>query len=156
MDKKLISILCIVFPLVVNAQYRESGHNNLPDGVIAVSGPGSYATPGSTYMLTNDITSNRSTLFLGKDVTLDLNGYTLSYADGNYEHIPNFGFEEGLKGWDVSNAPGAKIENTEEVHEFIGEKILRLKAGDEIASAYINLPVAGRSYYAMCKKREVF
>ena len=25
--------------------------------------------------------------------------------------------------------PGAKIENTEEIHEFIGEKILRLKAG---------------------------
>jgi hypothetical protein len=145
-----IIILCIVFPLFVNAQYRESEHINLPDGVIAVSGPGNYGNSGSTYMLSNDITSDRSTLFLGKDVTLDLNGYTLTYADGDYEHIPNFGFEEGLKGWDVSEAPGAKIENTEEIHEFIGEKILRLKAGDEIASAYINLPVAGRSYYAMC------
>ncbi len=146
----VILTLCILFPLIVNAQYRESEHRDIPDGVIAVSGPGSYGKPGSTYMLTRDITSDRSTLFLGKDVTLDLNGYTLSYADGDYEHIPNYGFEEGLKGWDVSNAPGAKIENTEEVHEFIGEKILRLKAGDEIASAYINLPVAGRSYYAMC------
>jgi len=146
----LIVTLCMIFPLIVNAQYHESEHNNLPDGVIAVSGPGSYGNPGSTYMLTNDITSDRSTLFLGKDVTLDLNGYTLTYADGKYEHIPNYGFEEGLKGWDVSNAPGAKIENTKEIHEFIGEKILRLKAGDEIASAYINLPVAGRSYYAMC------
>ncbi len=146
----LISILCILFPLIVNAQYQESMHRKLPDGVIAVSGPGSYDNPGSTYMLTRDITSDRSTLFLGKDVTLDLNGYTLTYADGNYEHIPNYGFEEGLKGWDVSKAPGAKIENTKEIHEFIGEKILRLKAGDEIASAYIKLPVAGRSYYAMC------
>jgi hypothetical protein len=140
----------MIFPLMVNAQYRESEHKFLPDGVIAVSGPGYYGIPGSTYMLTRDITSDRSTLFLGKDVTLDLNGYTLTYADGDYEHIPNYGFEEGLKGWDVSNAPGAKIENTKEVHEFIGEKILRLKAGDEIASAYISLPVAGRSYYAMC------
>jgi len=149
-NQSLIIILCFVFPLLLNAQYRESEHKDLPEGVIAVSGPGSCGNPGSTYMLTRDITSERSTLFLGKDVTLDLNGYTLSYADGNYEHIPNYGFEEGLKGWDISNAPGAEIENTVEVHEFIGEKILRLKAGDEIASAYINLPVAGRSYYAMC------
>ena len=142
--------LCLMFPLILKAQYRESGHMPLPDGVIAVSGPGYYGNPGSTYMLTNDITCDRSTLFLGKDLTLDLNGYTLTYADGNYEHIPNYGFEEGLKGWDVSRAPGAKIMNTKEVHEFIGEKILSLEAGDEIASAYISLPVAGRSYYAMC------
>ena len=66
MGKKLIIILGIVFPLIVNAQYRESEHNNLPDGVIAVSGPGSYGNPGSTYMLTNDITSDRSTRFLEK------------------------------------------------------------------------------------------
>ena len=146
----LISTLCILFPLLVDAQYREMEHMDIPEGVIAVSGPGNYGKSGSTYMLTKDITSDRSTLFLGKDVTLDLNGYTLTYADGDYEHVANFGFEEGLKGWDVSRAPGAKIENTKEVHEFIGEKILRLKAGDEIASSYINLPVAGRSYYAMC------
>ena len=131
-------------------QYAPVEHKDLPDGVIPVQDPGSYDQPGATYMLTGDITSDRSAIFLGKDVTLDLNGYTLTYASGDYEHVPNFGFEEGLKGWDVSNAPGAKIENTEEVHEFIGEKILRLKAGDEIASEYINLPVEGRSYYAMC------
>ena len=134
----------------VNAQYRETEHMDIPDGVVTVSAPGYYGDPGTTYMLSRDISCERSTLFLGKDVTLDLNGYTLTYADGDYEHIPNYGFEEGLKGWDVSRAPGAKIENTEEVHAFIGEKILSLEAGDEIASAYINLPVAGRSYYAMC------
>ena len=130
----------------VNAQYRETEHMDIPDGVVTVSAPGYYGDPGTTYMLSRDISCERSTLFLGKDVTLDLNGYTLTYADGDYEHIPNYGFEEGLKGWDVSRAPGAKIENTEEVHAFIGEKILSLEAGDEIASAYINLPVAGRSY----------
>jgi len=145
----IISLVCI-FPSIVNAQYREAEHKDLRNGIVAVSGPGSYGDPGTTYMLTQDISCGRSTLFLGKDVTLDLNGYTLSYADGEYEHIPNYGFEEGLQGWDVSAAPGAKIENTEEVHAFIGEKILSLKAGDEIASAHISLPVAGRSYYAMC------
>ena len=131
-------------------QFVPVDHKDLPDGVLPVEGPGSYDQPGATYMLTRDITSERSTIFLGKDVTLDLNGFTLTYADGDYEHVPNFGFEEGLKGWDVSKAPGAKIENTAEVHQFIGDKILRLKEGDEIASSYINLPLEGRSYYAMC------
>lgn len=145
-----IITLGILFTSIVNAQYRETKHMDIPDGIVAVSAPGYYGDPGTTYMLSRDISCDRSTLFLGKDVTLDLNGYTLTYADGEYEHIQNYGFEEGLKGWDVSKAPGAKIENAEEVHAFIGEKILSLKSGDEIASAYINLPVAGRSYYAMC------
>jgi len=132
------------------AQYRETGHIDLPDNMIPISGPGYYDKPGATYMLMNDISCERSALFLGKDITLDLNGYTITYANGDYENIPNFGFEEGLKGWDVTNAPGAKIENTAEVHQFIGDKLLRLKAGDVIASEYIHLPVENRSYYAMC------
>jgi len=152
--KHLVIIACIatiiLLPFSLNAQYQKATHKVLPDGVIAVSGPGNYGLAGATYMLTQDIECDRSAVFLGKDVTLDLNGYTLSYADGNYEHVPNYGFEDGLEGWDISSAPGARIENTAEVHSFIGDKILRLKAGDMIASAYINLPVAGRSYYAMC------
>jgi CubicO group peptidase (beta-lactamase class C family) len=135
---------------MISAAFLERVHSTSPDHVIPVTGPGIYAKPGTTYRLANDISSDRSTIFLGKDVTLDLNGYTLSYADGYYEHVPNYGFEEGLKGWDVSKAPGAKIESTEKVHEFIGDSLLSLKAGDEIASSYINLPVEERSYYAMC------
>ena len=145
----IIAVL-FMFHLSANAQYREADHKKLPDGVIVVTSPGNYGEPGTTYMLTQNISSDRSTLFLGKDVTLDLNGYTITYADGDYEHVRNYGFEEGLTGWDVSNAPGAKIENTADVHQFIGDKILRLKKGDVIASEYMNLPVAGRSYYAMC------
>jgi len=146
----MIPLFFIVLPLTLNAQYRVSEHKSLPDGVVPISEAGYYDLPGASYMLTEDISCERSTLFLGKDVSLDLNGYTLTYADGDYEHVPNYGFEEGLKGWDVSEAPGATIENTEEVHQFIGEKLLSLKAGDMISSEYINLPVAGRSYYAMC------
>jgi hypothetical protein len=134
----------------LHAQYRQPEHNVISEGVIPVTGPGSYGRAGATYMLQNDISCNRSAIFLGKDVTLDLNGYTLTYADGNYGHIQNYGFEEGLTGWDISKAPGAKIENTEDVHSFIGQKLMRLKAGDEITSSYVFLPVAGRSYFAMC------
>jgi len=151
MKRSLIALFLIpLFSFVLSGQFVPVEHVDLPDGVMPIEAPGNYDQSGATYMLTRDITSDRSAIFLGKDVTLDLNGYTLTYAGGEYEHIPNFGFEDGLKGWDVSKAPGAKIESTEEVHEFIGEKILRLKAGDEIASGYINLPVEGRSYYAMC------
>ncbi len=131
-------------------QFSQYNHKALSENVVPISQPGYYGKEGTTYMLTQNITSEKSTIFLGKDITLDLNGYTITYADGNYEHIPNYGFEDGLKGWDLSKAPGAKIENTEDVHEFIGDKLLRLKAGDIIASEYIYLPVPERSYYAMC------
>jgi hypothetical protein len=120
------------------------------DTVIYISEPGSYDEPGATFVLTQDITSERSAIFLGKDVTLDLNGHTITYAYGDYEHIPNHGFEFGLVGWDVSDAPKAKILDTDSVKPFIGKKILSLPAGEEIVSGYITLPVKSRSYYAMC------
>src|SRR5882762_3860700 len=133
-----------------HAQFSPTAHKTPSGNSVPVSGPGSYGIPGTTYMLVNDISSPKTAIFLGKDVTLDLNGYSIRYADGNYEHIPNSGFEEGEKGWDLSRAPGAKVVNTEEVHVFVGKKIMSLKKGDEITSPYVNLPLADRSYFAMC------
>lgn len=106
----------------IRAQYKQPEHKILPEGVIPVTGPGSFDKAGSTYMLQNDISGEKSTIFLGKDVTLDLNGYTITYSDAGYEHVKNYGFEDGLSGWDLSKAPGAKLENTAEVHAFIGNK----------------------------------
>jgi len=125
------------------SQYKQQDHRVPAEGEIGVNKPGSCDRGGATYVLTQDISAERSALFLGKDVTLDLNEYTLSFADANYGHVSNYGFEDGLTGWDLSKAPGAKIENTEEVHSFIGKRLLRLKAGDEIASSFVYLPVAG-------------
>ena len=154
-EKNKFLFIFILFLIFVTrqslyAQYRQKDHMPVTEGVIPVSQPGNYKIEGATYILTQDIRSSRSTVFLGKDVTLDLNGYTITYTDGNYEHVLNSGFEAGLSGWDISKAPGAKIENTMEVHTFIGDKLLRLKSGDEIASSYVYLPVEGRSYFAMC------
>ncbi len=151
----LLTSLSVIFTGIflfspASGQYVQPEHRIPSADEVPVSKPGSYGKQGTLYVLVNDISSPQSTIFLGRDVTLDLNGYTLSYADGSYEHVANYGFEEGLTGWDITKAPGAKIENTEEVHAFIGKKILRLKEGDEIASGYINLPVARRSYIAMC------
>lgn len=138
-----------LIPIRVSAQYNQSKHKPLTGDVIPVSKPGSYATLGATYMLMNDISSPRSTIFLGKDVTLDLNGYSITFADTSYEHIPNFSFEEVLKDWDFSKAPNAKIVDTK-VHVFAGDKMLSLSKGEELVSQYINLPLANRSYIAMC------
>lgn len=132
------------------AQYHEVKHRPVAGNEIAVTGPGSYAEQGAVYVLAKDISSEKSPLFLGKDVTLDLNGYTIKYADAKYEHIPNAGFENELAGWDISKAPGAKVVNTADVHVFMGDKLLSLQAGDEITSSYVYLPVSDRSYFAMC------
>jgi hypothetical protein len=145
----LISIILITGLSDGYGQFRQTEHRALKNDEIPVSAPGYYGRAGKTYVLVNDLISVKSTLFLGKDVTLDLNGYTLSYADGDYEHLDNYSFERGLEGWDISKAPGAKTEDTK-VQVMIGETVLRLKAGDEITSAYVKLPVENRSYFAMC------
>jgi hypothetical protein len=134
----------------LTGQYTPSGHRTPGLGEIPVTGPGNYGIPGATYVLVNDISSPRSAVFLGKDVTLDLNGYKITFADGNYGHVTNYGFEEGLKGWDITKAPGARIMDTEKTHAFIGKKLMSLKAGDELISDFVYLPVGGRSYCAIC------
>jgi hypothetical protein len=134
---------------LVNGQYKGSAHRAPISGEIPVTAPGSYDIAGATYLLMNDIRSEKSAIFLGRDVVLDLNGYSVIYADGNYGHIRNGSFEEGLVGWDVSKAPGAHTADRK-VHVFIGDSILSLKKGEEIVSDFINLPLAGRSYFAFC------
>lgn len=143
------SIACLLITAVSVAQYTPLPHRLPGKNEIPVTTPGNYDEPGRTYILVNDITSPKSTVFLGKDVTLDLNGYTLTYADAGYEHIINGSFEEGFKGWDLTKAPSARIVDTR-VHVFIGNNMLSLAKGEEITSSYINLPVPGRSYFAMC------
>ncbi len=147
---QLCGSLFFVLTTPAFAQYSVTKHRLSTGKEVPVRAAGSYAKAGTTYILMNDISSATSTIFLGEDITFDLNGYTIKYADADYQHIFNSGFEEGLKGWNVSKAPGAKVVNTKEVHVFIGKKLISLKAGDEITSQYVNLPLANRSYFAMC------
>lgn len=131
------------------AAYAEVKARELKPGELAVTGPGAYAEAGKTYVLTKDVASATSPIFLGNNVTLDLNGHTLTYASGAFEHIPNGGFEDGLQGWDVSKAPGAKAEDRRWRNLLVGKNVCILPAGQELISPYISLPVANRSYYAM-------
>ncbi|MBS1610605.1 MAG: hypothetical protein JSS70_17980 [Bacteroidetes bacterium] len=150
MNRNLILLIVLLLSSNSFAQYHMVAHRKISGNEIAVTKPGSYSKPGATYVLANDISSATSPIFLGKDITLDLNGYSIKYAAGNYQHIINSGFEEGLKGWNLSKAPGAKLMNTADVHVFLGKKLVSLQPGDEITSSYVYLPVANRSYFAMC------
>ncbi|MEX2511693.1 MAG: hypothetical protein WD398_02210 [Cyclobacteriaceae bacterium] len=132
----------------VLAQYVQKEHQNITEGMIPVEKQGNYDRAGVTYMLVNDISSPRSAIFLGKDVTLDLNGYTITFADTTYQQLPNFSFEKGLESWDISRAPNAKIVG-KEVHVLVGDSVLSLSKGEEIVSEYIHLPIENRSYLAM-------
>lgn len=139
----------LLFSSQASAAYKATKSRNLKRGEIAVTQPGSYAQARKTYVLTRDITSATTPIFLGKNVTFDLNGHTITFAKGNYLHVPNSGFEDGLKHWDTSKAPNARV-LSKTVLPFVGEKILQLPQGEEIVSEYIILPVANRSYYATC------
>ena len=150
MNRIATLLIGLNFSFSLYSQYHAVVHRNVLQSEVPVSTSGNYAVEGKIYVLVNDISCEKSTLFLGRNVTLDLNGFTVRYADGKYDHIPNSGFEDGLDGWDLSGAPGAKLQNTTDVHVFMGKKLLSLQAGDEIVSQYISLPVAGRSYFAMC------
>src|SRR5690606_7086929 len=117
----IVILMLLCMPVLVHGQYSPVQSRALKANEIADSAPGFYGKAGATYVLTQDITSDRSAIFLGKDVTLDLNGYSITFADGNYPSFSNLGFEEGVAGWDLSKAPGAKVVNTKEVHVFVGE-----------------------------------
>lgn len=131
------------------AQYADTPHRSLEEGEIPVSEPGFYGKEGATYVLVNDIHTARSGIFIGNNVTLDLNGYEIVYADGDYGHVPNYGFEQGLTSWDVSKAPQASLVDSK-TQVFIGDSALFLRQGEEIVSEYVDLPVENRSYFAMC------
>lgn len=141
--------LVLYFSFSTYAQYSETAHRQLRAGEIPVSEPGNYGESGKTYVLINNISSPRSAIFLGENTTLDLNGYEITYADASYEHIPNYGFEDGLTRWNFTKAPLARIVGKQE-QVFVGEKALELNVGEQITSEYINLPIANRSYFAMC------
>lgn len=148
---RILSFLILTFfACKSQAQFKQTPPRALKPGEVAVTGPGNYGVPGTTYVLMNDVSSPRSAIFLGKDVVLDLNGYTLRFADGDYQNMANSGFEEGAVGWDLSRAPGAQVVGTDTVHVFVGERLLRMRKGDEVRSPYVELPLSNRSYFAMC------
>ncbi|MCW8131974.1 MAG: hypothetical protein KIS92_16630, partial [Planctomycetota bacterium] len=147
---RMLAAVAVLFGIhAMVAAYQETKPREPISGEIPVKAAGVLGESGKTYVLTADITSPATALFLGNNITLDLNGHTVTFADGKYGHIPNYGFEEGLTHWDTSKAPGAKAVSTV-VRPLVGRQFCLLPKGQEIVSDYVELPVAERSYYATC------
>ncbi len=145
----------IVVGLLVSAAafgaYKPTTPAPVPAGAVEVKAPGNLDKPGTTYVLTADVKSASGVFCLQKDVTLDLNGHTVEYASAAYEHVPNGGFETGdIEPWDATKAPGARVVECDKARPFIGKFLCVLPQGEELVSPLINLPVANRTYYAMC------
>ena len=94
----VLLMVAVILPCrAAAAEYKEAAHKPLPPGAIAVTKPGPCDQPGKTYVLMQDIRVDAGGLVLASGVTLDLNGYTLTYAGAKYEHVPNYGFERILQ-----------------------------------------------------------
>ena len=84
--------------------------------ILRPAGPGPYLLTGSNtnYVLDTDVTVNGTAFILGgKNVTLDLNGHTVTYGNRAPVSVANGGFEQGsgrtVPGWNLTNAPDAAI-----------------------------------------------
>jgi hypothetical protein len=101
-----------------------------------------------TYILDTDVNADGSAFMMGNaNVTLDLNGHTVTYGNGPVVSVPNGGFESGTTGWDISGAPTASVKPAPT--GMWGANALfvsNYSATQTIVSNPISIPVANREY----------
>jgi hypothetical protein len=125
---------------------------------VAQRGPGPYylTQAGATYVLQTDIaTPGTAFVVAAPNVTLDLNGHTVTYDHSQPLNVPNGGFEQGtsptdIPGWDVSRAPGAL--RLPARTGMWGHWMLHLPditARKSVVSGPIDIPLAGVEYAAL-------
>ena len=110
-----------------------------------------------TYVLQTDVTVAGSAFVVtGKNVVLDLNGHTVTYANRVAPMVANGGFETGTIGshtvlnWDVSGASSAAIASN--TNYLFGNQVLRLSnfsTTQTIISDPIAIPEANYTYEAI-------
>jgi len=111
---------------------------------------GDYSSYSDTYfLLTQDISDPMSCLFLGDNDVLDLNGYTVTFAEG-YNMLPNWNFESWTSGspdnWDISGASGARQGTKQEMPLVDDYSLYVPNTGSVIVSDWVYLPVGNRHY----------
>ena len=92
-----------------------AGQINIDSNWLAQQGSGPYylTLPGATYVLQTDVSvPGTAFIALASNITLDLDGHTVTYDNEQPIAVPDGGFEQGtgptdIPGWDVSRAPGA-------------------------------------------------
>jgi hypothetical protein len=108
----------------------------------------------TVYTLATDVTTPGTAFVVGAaNVTLDLNGHTVTHGDSSPITVKNGGFEEGagrdVPGWDLRKAPSAAIAPNKGF--MWGKQVLRLSnltKSERIVSDPIPVPAAGHTYVA--------
>jgi len=118
------------------------------------NGPAPYVLTqaGATYQLeTNVTTSGTAFVILNQNITLDLNGYTVTYGNSSPITVTNGGFEQGsgtnVPGWNLGGAPSAAIAPNN--CYLFGNQVLQLSnfsTTQTIVSSPISGLVAGHTY----------
>jgi hypothetical protein len=118
------------------------------------SGPYLLNQPGATYVLETNV-DTRGTAFVvaAPNVTLDLNGHTVTYGDSNPVTVVNAGFEDGsgrnVPGWNLTQASSASL--APNTSFLFGNQVLRLsnfKTPQRISSDPIPITQVGHTYTA--------
>jgi hypothetical protein len=130
---------------------------------MAAQGAAPYilTSPSTNYILDTDVTVDGTAFVYGaKDVTLDLNGHTITYGNAAPIVVNNGGFETGsgtsVAGWNLANAPAAVIAPND--NYMYGSKVLRLSnisTAQYIVSDTIALTASGREYAATITPKSV-
>ncbi len=118
------------------------------------NGPAPYvlSQAGATYQLeTNVTTSGTAFVILNQNITLDLNGYKVTYGNSSPITVTNGGFEQGsgthVPGWNLSAAPSAAIAPNNSY--LFGNQVLQLSnfsTTQTIVSSPTSGLVAGHTY----------
>jgi PKD repeat protein len=118
------------------------------------SGPYVLTQANTTYVLnTNVTTSGTAFVDLASNVTLNLNGYTVTYGNSTPLTVTNGGFESGsgtnVPGWNITAAPTAAL--APNTNYLFGNQVLRLtnfSTPQTITSATIPITLTNHTYEA--------
>lgn len=118
---------------------------------------GTLNSAGTTYVLQNNVTSNGTCFAISAaNVTLDLNGNTVTYDNAAPIVVPNSSFESAtMTDWDLTNAPqaaralGTYIGDTVSVYD--GDYAIRfaLPAANQYILSAANVTLAANTTYSL-------
>ncbi|MDB4534155.1 DUF4347 domain-containing protein [Vicingaceae bacterium] len=104
----------VVFSASLQSNWQYTLDVNIDQAWLSAQGPGPYYLDqqGETYILQTDVnTDGTAFAIIANDVTLDLNGHTVTYDDATPIPVFNGSFESGsgnaADGWDFSGASNA-------------------------------------------------
>lgn len=118
------------------------------------SGPYVLSQPNTTYVLKTDVTtSGTAFVVLGQNITLNLNGHTVTYGDSTPVALANGGFEQGtgsaIPGWNIAAAPAAALApNTSFLFDKQVLRLANFSSAQTIVSDPIPLSLINHSYKA--------